>query len=160
MVFFSSRLTNIFIFVELANTVFSYALCFLENIFSFTQDAFSISVIVDTVGDENWFFDWQNQRKVEFLAKVGRNMDFILFAVGPVVALALSTHFIPVVTRLAFNACVVYLLQTVSDEFLRATFTFVRILYIPFLTFYALVVFLVLAILNFGDAEGMLIESG
>lgn len=87
-------------------------------------------------------------------------MDFIFFAVGPIMTLAFSTDLIPFVARLAFNASVVYLLQTVSNEFLRTTFTFIRILHIPFLAFGALVVFLVLAILYFGNAEGMFIESG
>jgi hypothetical protein len=139
-------------------------LSFLKNIFSITQDAFSISVVINTIRDENGFFDWQNQRNVILLANIGRNENFVIFAngqnlIGQNFPLAFSTYIIPFETRLALNTGVIYLLQTVSNELLGATLAFVRVLHIPLLTLDALVVFLVLTVLYFGDAERMFVES-
>lgn len=133
---------------------------FLKNIFPITQNAFSISVVINAIRDENGFFDWQNQRNVIFLANIGRNENFVVFAIGQNLSLAFSTYIIPFETRLALNTGVIYLFQTVSNELLCATLTFIRVLHIAFLTFYAFVVFLILTVLYFGDAEGMFVESG
>jgi hypothetical protein len=48
----------------------------------------------------------------------------------------------------------------VSDEFLGAADALVGVLHVTFLAFVALVVALVLAILYFRDAEGLLVQSG
>lgn len=87
-------------------------------------------------------------------------MDFVCLAVGPVVDLAFATRLVPFVARLAFRAGVIYLVQAVSDEFLGAADALVGVLHVTFLAFVALVVALVLAILYFRDAEGLLVQSG
>lgn len=158
-------MTIFFILVKVANTVFSFTLSFFKNIFSFTQDAFSIRVVINAIRNENGFFDWQNQRNVVLLANIGRNENFVIFANGQILigqnfSLAFSAYIIPFVTRLALSANVIYLIDTVSNELLGAALAFVRVLHIPFLTLDALVVFLVLTILNFGNAERMLVEFG
>lgn len=86
-------------------------------------------------------------------------MYFVFFAIGKILSLALFICIIPFVTRLALNTGVIYLLQTVSNENLCATFTFVWVLHISFLTLDALVVFLILTVLYFGNAERMFVQS-
>lgn len=147
-------------FIKPANTVYVFALCGLKNVFAITKNAFAISVVVNAVGDENGFLDGEDEGELVLLTDVGGNVHFVFFAVGPAVTFTLSTRDVPVEARLTLRTRVVDLFQTVSDELLRATLPFVRVLHVPILTLYALVVFLILAILDFGNAEGVFVQSG